>query len=88
MSTTTGTTSKAAAPTLAASPKHPRVKLVARPSTDRGNANHGWLKSFHTFNFASYYERGFDSFGALRVVNYIQALYCKTLDPYRLEIGR
>jgi redox-sensitive bicupin YhaK (pirin superfamily) len=46
------------------------AKIVLRRSGERGYAEHGgWLKSFHTFSFAGYYDHKFQNFGSLRVLN-------------------
>ena len=45
------------------------MKTIIDRATSRGYFNHGWLKTYHTFSFANYYNPRRIHFGALRVLN-------------------
>jgi redox-sensitive bicupin YhaK (pirin superfamily) len=45
------------------------MKKVIHKAASRGFADHGWLKSYHTFSFANYQNSERMNFGMLRVLN-------------------
>lgn len=45
------------------------MQYIIHPSASRGQANHGWLKSRHSFSFAHYFNPERMHFGVLRVLN-------------------
>lgn len=45
------------------------MKYIVDKAETRGYFDHGWLKTYHMFSFADYYNPGRMQFGALRVLN-------------------
>ncbi len=50
------------------------MNATIRKSQERGYFDHGWLKTYHTFNFGDYYDSRYTGFKTLRVINEDQVM--------------
>lgn len=45
------------------------MKVIIHKATERGFADYGWIKTYHSFNFADYFNPVREKFGVIRVLN-------------------